>query len=103
MKKKRPPKKTRSSRVVLVRTYAAGVHVGTLVSQKGQQVELRDATRVWRWRGANTLHELSQKGGDDTWTRISEPVPSLTLLDAVEIIPCSVVAADNLSKSRWSV
>lgn len=93
--------KTKTSPFVLVRTYAAGVHVGTLAAADGKTVTLTDARRVWRWRGANTLNELSQHGADTVYSRISDPVPSITLLDAIEIIPCSAIAAANLATSRW--
>ena len=88
--------------VVVVRTYSAGVHVGTLVSQKGREVVLSNARRVWRWRGANSLHELALRGASGDWTRISESVPTITLTEAVEIIPASNDAAANLQRSRWS-
>lgn len=91
----------KKSAFVIVRTCAAGVHVGTFVSSDAKKVVLKDARRVWRWRGANTLNELSFKGCDDQWSRISEPVPEITLLDAIEIIPCSKDAQKNLSRSRW--
>lgn len=86
---------------VLVRTYSAGVHVGTLEKRVKDEVILSDARRVWRWRGANTLHELSQVGGEESYTRISAPVPTITLTNAIEVIPCSEIAAANLSRSRW--
>ena len=54
--------KAKAARVVLVRTYSAGVHVGTLVSREGRDVVLADARRIWSWRGANTLHEISLRG-----------------------------------------
>ena len=87
---------------VVVRTYSAGVHVGTLVSRKGREVVLADARRVWRWRGANTLHELSLRGASEEWTRISEPVAEITLTEAIEVIVATPEAARNLSRSRWS-
>lgn len=86
----------------VIRTVAAGVHVGTVESVNEQTVVLSDARRVWRWRGANTLHELSQRGASLTeFTRISEPVASITLLDAIEVLPCSADARKNLEVSRW--
>ena len=91
----------KKSAFVIVRTYGAGVHVGTLVSNDAKKVVLKNARRVWRWRGANTLNELSVKGAQNEWTRISEPVSEITLLDAIEIIPCSKDAQANLSRSRW--
>lgn len=86
---------------VLVRTYSAGVHCGWLVECNGTAVLLKDARRIWRWRGANSLHELSLHGAAQEHTRISEPVPAILLTEAVEVIPCSEEAQKNLTKSRW--
>lgn len=86
---------------VLVRTYSAGVHVGTLKSKDGREVTLSNAARIWRWRGANTLHELSLRGADKTWSRISELVPEVVLTEAIEIIRVSDAAAANLTTPRW--
>ena len=85
----------------LIRTYSAGVHVGELQSQSGAVVKLKNARRIWRWRGANTLNELANHGAAREWTRISEPVPEITLTEAIEVIPVSDAAAKNLSESRW--
>ena len=88
---------------VIVRSRDAGVHCGTLESiADGGMVTLSDARRIWRWRGANTLSELSQRGADQEWTRVSEPVPEIIVIGACEIIPCSAVARDNLTQSRWA-
>jgi hypothetical protein len=87
----------------LIRTYSAGVHVGTLASQSadGRLVTLKDASRIWRWRGANTLHELALHGPAQEYTRISERVPEITLTEAIEIIPVSDEAADAFAP-RWA-
>ncbi len=86
---------------VLVRTCSAGVHFGTLVSHSGLQCQLADARRIWRWGGANTLHEMSLNGVDKVYSRISEPVSEIALSEAIEVIPVSELAAANLSESRW--
>lgn len=86
---------------VLVRTSGAGVHCGTLAEQAGQAVLLKDARRIWRWRGANTLSELSVHGAAEEYTRIAEPVSEILLLTGLEVIPCTLKAKKNLSKSRW--
>ena len=86
---------------VVVRTRDAGVHCGTLAACAGTAVELADARRVWRWRGANTLNELALHGAAEGWTRISEPVPRILLTEAIEVIPCTATATANLSRSRW--
>lgn len=84
----------------IIRTYSAGVHVGTLASHEGTQVILRDASRIWRWRGANTLHELALHGPAQEYTRISERVPTITLTEASEIIPVSKEAEERFGP-RW--
>ena len=85
----------------VIRTYSAGVHAGTLKSQDGKVVVLTDAVRIWRWRGANTLHELALHGPAQNWTRISEPVPEITLTEAIEIIPVAAEAEEKFSP-RWN-
>ena len=37
---------------VIVRTYSAGCFAGTLVSRKGKEVEMKDARRLWYWKGS---------------------------------------------------
>lgn len=81
---------------VLVRTYSAGVHFGELVSQNGTVVVLKNSSRIWRWRGANTLSEISLHGVSREWTRISERVPEITLTEAIEIIPLTDAAMATL-------
>ena len=82
---------------VVVRTYSAGVHIGTLVTQKGKEVTLKNARRLWSWQGALSLSEVSQNGVN-SGSRISVVVPSIALTEAIEIIPCSKAAHEKLSK-----
>jgi hypothetical protein len=93
----------KTPKIVLVRTYSAGVHVGELVSRNGQEVVLKDSHRIWRWRGANTLTELAAHGAHMTeHTRISERAPGeVVLTQAIEVIDTSPQAAENLRKPRW--
>jgi hypothetical protein len=86
---------------VIVRAHFAGVHCGTLVKQDGAAVVLKDARRIWRWRGANTLNELATKGAAMDYTRISEPVEEILLCETCETIKASDVARENLTQSRW--
>ena len=92
---------SKSPEIVVVRTYSAGVHIGELVSRKGSEVTLRNACRLWRWRGANTLHEVALRGVADEHTRISERVTGITLTGAIEVIPATVEAAATFG-SRWA-
>jgi hypothetical protein len=94
--------KNQKRKIVLVRTYSAGVHVGELVSRDGKEVTLKDAHRIWRWRGANTLTELALRGASQDYTRISERSPGeIVLTEAIEVIDVSLDAATNLRSARW--
>ena len=84
----------------IIRTYSAGVHVGTLKWHEGKVVTLTNASRIWRWRGANTLNELALRGPAQEYTRISERVPTITLTEAIELIPVSSDALDRFAP-RW--
>jgi hypothetical protein len=86
---------------VLVRTYSAGVHVGTLGTRDGKEVTLNNARRIWSWKSANTLHEIALRGVGEG-SRVSEPVPWVLLTEAIEIISVSEEAWANIAASRWA-
>ena len=74
---------------VIVRTYSAGVHIGTLVSQHGQVLQLENARRLWKWSGAFTLNAVALDGVNRSNSRISKPVQYIVLTQAIEVIPVS--------------
>ena len=80
---------------VIVRTYSAGVHVGTLKSREGKEVVLLNARRVWHWQGAFTLNAMALTGVDRKNSRISLAVPEITILEAIEIIPVAEAVASG--------
>lgn len=80
---------------VIVRTYSAGVHFGTLVSHKKKEVVLSNARRIWYWEGAFTLSAIAVKGVA-SGSKLSVPVAEILLTEAVEIIPCTEAASANL-------
>jgi hypothetical protein len=85
---------------VIVRTYSAGVHFGTLAKHAGKEVVLTDSRRIWYWTGANTLSEISLRGVG-SGSKVSESIPYITLTEAIEIIPCSAEAAANIESATW--
>ena len=89
----------------IIRTYASGVHFGTLSAQDGRQVELTDARRLWRWfaKDGISLSEVSQNGIVPSKSRIAQVVPAITILDALEIIPCSDAAIASIDSAKVSV
>ncbi len=86
---------------VVVRAHYAGVHCGVLESMDGKSLVLKDARRIWRWRGAYTLNELATSGASSDYSRISEPVAQIALTEACEVIATTDVARENLTQSRW--
>lgn len=83
---------------VLIRTYSAGVHIGTIISRTGTEVELANARRLWFWKGAFTLNEVATLGVNRKESRISKPVPNILLTQGVEIIP--IAASVDLSSTE---
>ena len=81
---------------VLIRTYSAGVHFGTLLHRDGQEVHLKDARRLWNWNGALSLSEVAMKGIKINESKISVPIDEIILTQAVEII--AVHKNSNLPK-----
>lgn len=72
---------------VIIRTFSAGVHIGTIKGRTGKEVTLTNARRLWSWSAAFTLNAVATKGVDRKNSRISKAVPEITLLEAIEIIP----------------
>lgn len=76
----------------IIRTYASGVHFGELVSQSGRQVELRGARRLWRWDAAPhgiSLSEVAKHGSTGARSKICCVVDEMSILDGLEVIPCT--------------
>ena len=88
-------------RLVLIRTYSAGIHFGMLESRSGKEVVLTDARRIWAWKGANTLNEIVNNGVA-AGSRISEPTSKITLTEVIEIIEMTQSQFERLSMIGWT-
>lgn len=88
----------------VVRSYASGVHYGTVenVNENGgrSRVTLKRSRRIWSWKGAFSLSELSQKGIDSQESRISCIVPICYIEDVIELIPLSSEALEKLNETK---
>ena len=79
--------KEKKYKYVIVRTYSAGVFAGELVSRKGQEVVMRNARRLWYWKGASSLSQLAMEGVKCPLDcKFPCPVDRVELLQAVEIL-----------------
>ena len=91
---------TEVSGTVLIRTYSAGVHFGTLVKREGGEVVLNQARRLHRWSGACSLNQVAIDGVDLANSRISVSVPEITILGVIEIIPMSTKASKQMLEAE---
>lgn len=82
---------------VICRTYSAGVFAGYLKRREGQEVELIDARRLWYWEGAASLSQLAVEGVlIPNKCKFPCAVPSVELMQAIEIIPCTEAARKSI-------
>lgn len=82
---------------VIVRTYSAGVFAGELVSRKGQEVVMKNARRLWYWKGAASLSQLAVDGTScPTECKFPVAVPRVELLQAIEILDCTAAASKSI-------
>ena len=85
----------------IIRCYASGVHYGTVEAQDGRQVTLTNARRLWRWHTGGkdkgvSLSAVSVTGIDASRSQVEPAVARMMLLDALEIIPTTDVAAASI-------
>jgi len=85
---------------VLVRTYSAGVHVGTLIEKKERTALLENTRRIWNWIGGGlSLSEISQNGMKGGKTSIQIPLNQIEQVE--EIIPTTEKARKTFEKYEY--
>ena len=84
-------------KMVIVRTYSAGVWFGKLAEKSGNEVILEQARRMWKWWAAESisLSACAIYGVKRDQSKIVEPVDSVWI-EAIEIIPCTEKAIDSI-------
>ena len=84
---------------VLVRTYSAGVHIGTLESvnpDNAMECHLKDALRLWKWEGGGlSLSAVAHNGIKGGRLNRTDEV---TLTNAIEYIPVTAEAWASYEK-----
>lgn len=88
---------------VIIRGSRSGVEFGTLVAKNGSEVTLENARRIWYWSGAASLSQLAMDGtSNPTGCKFTVTVDSITILDAIEIIPCTDKAIKSIEEvNTW--
>lgn len=81
----------------IIRGDRSGVFFGRIQSREGREVTLTDCRRLWYWDGAASLSQLALEGTvAPSECKFTVTVPELTVLDAIELIPCSQVAVKSI-------
>ncbi|CAB4140619.1 hypothetical protein UFOVP398_57 [uncultured Caudovirales phage] len=75
---------------VLVRTYSAGVHIGTLVKRDGMECRLTNAVRLWKWEGGGLSVSAVATNGIQGG-RLNR-TPQVDLTNGIEYIPVTEAA-----------
>ena len=79
----------------IVRGDRSGVFFGNIANRKGQEVELTNVRRLWYWDGAASISQLAQEGVKrPSGCKFTMTSPSITILDAIEINPCTEAAVE---------
>ena len=94
---------TNIGKKVIIRGDRSGVEFGTLVAQNGMEVTLHNARRLWYWDGAASLSQLAKDGTTiPRKCKFTVTVDSITILDAIEIIPCTDKAIKSIEEvGEW--
>lgn len=88
-------------KMVIIRTYSAGVWFGELEQKSGNEVILKDARRMYKWWAAQSisLSAVAIHGIKREESKICEAVCSVWL-EAIEILPCTDVAIDSIGGAK---
>lgn len=81
----------------VIRTYSAGIHIGTIKAIDGMEVLLENAFRLWYWEGAFTLTKVA-KSGVSSKSRRSEEIDEIYLTQVIEFIPTTDEARKTYEK-----
>ena len=87
----------------IVRCDRSGVFYGEIESRNGQEVTMRNARCLWYWDGAASLLQLAKEGTTEPRNcKFTVYVDELTVVDAIEILPCTDKAVDSIEGvSEW--
>lgn len=81
----------------IIRGDRSGVFFGHIKERDGREVTITDCRRLWYWDGAASLSQLAKDGTKKPGScRFTVTVSELTVLDAIEVIPCTSVAAKSI-------
>jgi len=96
-----PAEKLDSMPYVIVRTYSAGVFAGFLAKRNGKEVTVKQARRLWYWKGAASLSQLATDGTScPSECKFPCAVESIDLTEAIEILSCTEIAKNSIKEVK---
>lgn len=83
---------------VIIRADRAGVFFGEIKERNGQEVVINNCRRLWYWEGAASLSQLATEGvSRPDNCKFTVTVDEMTVLDVIEIIPCTKRAVESIN------
>lgn len=81
----------------IVRCDRAGVFFGKIKERNGSEVTMVEVRKLWSWDGACAVEQLAQDGTKTPGNcRFTVTIPEMTVLGAIQIIPCTDAASASL-------
>ena len=81
----------------IIRGDRSGVFYGEIAERNDREVKITNCRRLWYWDGAASLSQLALEGVTEPRNcKFTVTVPELTVLDAVELIPCTETACKSI-------
>lgn len=89
----------------IIRCDRSGVFFGQIEHREGQEVTIKNCRRLWFWAGAASLSQLAKEGvKQPKECKFTVTVDELTVLDAIELIPCTEEAITSIKGvAEWKV
>lgn len=87
----------------IVRCDRAGVFFGKIKERNGTDVVMTEVRKIWFWSGAAAVEQLAMNGPKNpSQCKITVEVPEMTVIDPVQIIPCTQTAKETIQRiAAW--
>lgn len=89
----------------VVRGESSGVFAGNIKERNGREVTMSDVRRLWYWEGACSISQIALDGvKKPEECKFTVTLDEITILDAVEIIPCTDKAEKSIrGVAEWKM
>jgi hypothetical protein len=89
----------------LFRCDRSGVFYGELVEQEGQRAVIRNARKLYYWKGAVCLEQLCMEGTKEPDNcKFTVTVDKIEVFDLIQLLPCKQQAIDSIEGVKeWKI